>query len=302
MRWFVSRNGDTQGPFEESQIVYWLQTRAIGTETYVRDEHSPHWAPISHSPFAAHLNPPGPSKSGTPSWLKWAGGSLAALVGLAICTADPKPSSAPAVKPEPVAAVVNLEEVVDTVALEIGVGDDRNTTHPFWPADNSSELMLTAGTRVERLKERDPSWRPKRAPTCETTPSCLVRARLVGPEHRGTIGYVRAEHVQAARSASGLPPAVAKLAAPEAAAKPTATAQEPVVAVRKLQPAPKAQPLPSAKPQPKPRPATQPRPKPSPRVAAPLLCRDGTLSPTCVCGGSKRGCCSHHGGVAGCSR
>lgn len=34
---------------------------------------------------------------------------------------------------------------------------------------------------------------------------------------------------------------------------------------------------------------------------APLRCRDGTLSPSCVCGGSRRGCCSHHGGVAGCS-
>jgi hypothetical protein len=31
-----------------------------------------------------------------------------------------------------------------------------------------------------------------------------------------------------------------------------------------------------------------------------VRCRDGTLSPTCVCGGSLRGCCSHHGGVAGC--
>lgn len=31
-----------------------------------------------------------------------------------------------------------------------------------------------------------------------------------------------------------------------------------------------------------------------------LLCRDGTTSPSCVCGGPKRGCCSHHGGVAGC--
>jgi hypothetical protein len=31
-----------------------------------------------------------------------------------------------------------------------------------------------------------------------------------------------------------------------------------------------------------------------------LLCRDGTVSPTCSCGGSHRGCCSHHGGVAGC--
>lgn len=32
----------------------------------------------------------------------------------------------------------------------------------------------------------------------------------------------------------------------------------------------------------------------------PLRCNDGTVSPSCVCGGSRRGCCSHHGGVAGC--
>jgi hypothetical protein len=37
-------------------------------------------------------------------------------------------------------------------------------------------------------------------------------------------------------------------------------------------------------------------------AVAPLLCRDGSLSPSCVCGGSRRGCCSHHGGVAGCSQ
>lgn len=30
------------------------------------------------------------------------------------------------------------------------------------------------------------------------------------------------------------------------------------------------------------------------------LCRDGTPSPSCFCNGPKRGCCSHHGGVAGC--
>lgn len=38
------------------------------------------------------------------------------------------------------------------------------------------------------------------------------------------------------------------------------------------------------------------------QTSIPLLCRDGTLSPTCVCGGPRRGCCSHHGGVAGCSQ
>jgi hypothetical protein len=36
------------------------------------------------------------------------------------------------------------------------------------------------------------------------------------------------------------------------------------------------------------------------RAYRPLLCGDGSLSPSCTCGGSWRGCCSHHSGVAGC--
>jgi hypothetical protein len=43
--------------------------------------------------------------------------------------------------------------------------------------------------------------------------------------------------------------------------------------------------------------------KSQPAAAAPtggLMCNDGTLSPSCACGGSHRGCCSHHHGVAGC--
>ena len=36
------------------------------------------------------------------------------------------------------------------------------------------------------------------------------------------------------------------------------------------------------------------------RSSGGLLCNDGTLSPTCTCAGSHRGCCSWHGGVAGC--
>jgi outer membrane protein OmpA-like peptidoglycan-associated protein len=54
------------------------------------------------------------------------------------------------------------------------------------------------------------------------------------------------------------------------------------------------------------------QPAPSPRVCVPrrrpavtpsgggLMCNDGTMSPTCSCAGSHRGCCSWHGGVAGC--
>jgi hypothetical protein len=37
------------------------------------------------------------------------------------------------------------------------------------------------------------------------------------------------------------------------------------------------------------------------RANASLECCDGTLSPSCLCGRPKRGCCSHHGGVCGCA-
>lgn len=33
-----------------------------------------------------------------------------------------------------------------------------------------------------------------------------------------------------------------------------------------------------------------------------LLCCDGTVSPSCACGGPQRGCCSHHKGICGCTR
>jgi hypothetical protein len=36
------------------------------------------------------------------------------------------------------------------------------------------------------------------------------------------------------------------------------------------------------------------------RLPQRVRCCDGVLSPTCMCGGSLRGCCSHHGGVCGC--
>jgi hypothetical protein len=44
------------------------------------------------------------------------------------------------------------------------------------------------------------------------------------------------------------------------------------------------------------------RPQPQPQSEGPrsVRCRDGTLSPKCICGGRLQGCCSHHGGVAGC--
>ncbi|HLM72620.1 MAG TPA: hypothetical protein VK459_08010 [Polyangiaceae bacterium] len=47
--------------------------------------------------------------------------------------------------------------------------------------------------------------------------------------------------------------------------------------------------------------AAMAEPPPPPDPDRPLLCCDGTLSPTCVCNGPRRGCCSHHKGVCGCA-
>jgi hypothetical protein len=47
--------------------------------------------------------------------------------------------------------------------------------------------------------------------------------------------------------------------------------------------------------------ATAEPPAPPPAPDRPLLCCDGTLSPSCKCNGPRKGCCSHHHGVCGCA-
>ncbi|MEZ4302947.1 MAG: hypothetical protein R3B70_48940 [Polyangiaceae bacterium] len=47
--------------------------------------------------------------------------------------------------------------------------------------------------------------------------------------------------------------------------------------------------------------ATAETPAPAPEEDRPVLCCDGTNSPTCKCNGPRRGCCSHHKGVCGCA-
>jgi hypothetical protein len=70
-------------------------------------------------------------------------------------------------------------------------------------------------------------------------------------------------------------------------------------AVQALRPPPLAPPPPV--------PPAPPKPVPARTVAAPTsngggmaLCCDGSPSPSCACPG-HRGCCSHHGGVCGCT-
>lgn len=94
------------------------------------------------------------------------------------------------------------------------------------------------------------------------------------------------------------PPKKAKTAAPTASSR----ARTAVELGARVAPTP----LPAATPAPRPvlgggAPAAPPAPVPAaPAGGGHLRCGDGSLSPSCMCGGSHRGCCSRHGGVAGC--
>lgn len=81
MRWYVSRNGETVGPVEESQVAQWVREGMV--EAHVQPESGGAWTPIGASPFAVHARRSAKKGRG---WL-WAivivGGALFTCGGLA---------------------------------------------------------------------------------------------------------------------------------------------------------------------------------------------------------------------------
>ena len=55
MRWYVSRNGETVGPVEESQIHEWI--RAGMSDGHVRREDQAEWLPIGQMQLGASTAP-----------------------------------------------------------------------------------------------------------------------------------------------------------------------------------------------------------------------------------------------------
>ena len=55
MRWFVMRNGETQGPVDEAQLAGWI--RGGMRDASVRDESGGSWMPLAQSPFASLVTP-----------------------------------------------------------------------------------------------------------------------------------------------------------------------------------------------------------------------------------------------------
>lgn len=63
MRWYVSRNNETSGPFTEEDILQWGQTGQILPGMHVQAETGGPWMPVEQSPFAAFVVQP-PAESG----------------------------------------------------------------------------------------------------------------------------------------------------------------------------------------------------------------------------------------------
>jgi hypothetical protein len=53
MRWYVSRNGETVGPVDESQIAGWIRGGMV--DAFVQAETGGQWLALQQSPFATLL-------------------------------------------------------------------------------------------------------------------------------------------------------------------------------------------------------------------------------------------------------
>lgn len=213
MRWYVSRNGETGGPYPEAQVRAWLRAGEIGHEVVVRQEDATVWTPIGKSPLA---------RSGFANSVRRL--AVLFLVGVAV------------------SFLLLVGLTVYAVATQGGGTPTPLSSAPLasapvaWSGKPVAQPRALSAATVERQQVRR-SEEPHRI--ADAVPE---RPRLVTPA----------------------PPSAPVTTRAPAAAKPP------------KKPAP---------------------PRTEPRM---LLCRDGTTSPTCECGGPRRGCCSHHGGVAGC--
>lgn len=83
MRWYVSRNGETVGPVEESQLAAWVSGGM--SDASVRDDAGGPWTPVSSSPFASLLRRPPQQPPPPPAGASAALAIFGVLTGLGGC-------------------------------------------------------------------------------------------------------------------------------------------------------------------------------------------------------------------------
>jgi hypothetical protein len=109
MRWYVSRNGETQGPIDEATVAQWV--RAGMRDASVRDDAGGNWTPIAQSPFAALAARPQKSQSTLGILGAVGGGLLIAVFGVRIFVFG-SPSTPQVVVQGPAIAPVAVPAVV----------------------------------------------------------------------------------------------------------------------------------------------------------------------------------------------
>lgn len=167
MQWYVSRNGESSGPIEEADIAAWIRSGQIGSETYVRDEHSQHWIPIGQSPFAplfsqvasAPASQPKPSSNrGVVLWGSVTTVLLIGLIGAKVATESTSADATEAVVTlEPRAPSVGDEPeptLTDRLARAGTLGEAIATIRPAMADHDGDSLSGAAATLTTWLVER----------------------------------------------------------------------------------------------------------------------------------------------------
>ncbi len=140
MRWYLSRNGETGGPYDEQQVVDWFKSGHIGPESLLQQEGKREWKPILESAIAARIRP----SSGNP-WLIW-GGLAFCLVGfmaLALGDRSEKTSSPQSVEAKALQPETPKPKTKTQCIIEIP-GDTSGGKIPVMPTERGYDELFQA--------------------------------------------------------------------------------------------------------------------------------------------------------------
>ncbi len=131
MRWYLSRAGVVEGPFEEHAVVEMIRAGQVSEHAYVAPDGGTAWQPIgSHPPFASARSPSA-AAPGVPATIAMDGREIAALVGGAAGPAPAAPAAqAPVGMPPPVAPAIPAAAPASAPAVAGGVDPRPGTMLP----------------------------------------------------------------------------------------------------------------------------------------------------------------------------
>jgi hypothetical protein len=262
LRWYVSRNGETVGPVEEDLVTAWVLNGMW--DGFVRNELGGPWIAIGESPFARYR---------VPAWTQ--------------------AQNASAVRPRPslkVAIALAVALAATAILLILWSQNVRKAEKERIRRENVESIRRGKEARLkaeeeyakqEQERAQLKEFRAKVAKDADAATARLVRAEIerlskIGPNARSTllVKCIRDDDCPLGYRSPDLFLAAAGSKSERSRLEATVTQ--------------------FAK-------ARERAERAEIRAGAPLLCCDGMPSPTCKCGNPKRGCCSHHGGVCGCS-